>query len=82
MKNLQESSQKFIDRQNQLNKKLEKIKAIEAGFNAKGWQKLSQKVTFDLNCLYDHQNRIEALLWANWSEYKDWHYDNFGFNTY
>jgi hypothetical protein len=76
------SSQPFIDRQNQLNAKLARIKAIEAGFTAKGWHELSKKVNFDLNTVYDLQHKIEDQLRANWSEYKDWHYDNFGFNTY
>jgi hypothetical protein len=76
------SSQIFIDRQTILNKKPERVKAIEAGFNAKGWINLGKKVSFDLNSVYDLQHKIEAELRQNWSDFKNWHYDNFGFNTY
>jgi hypothetical protein len=74
--------QTFIDRQTILNNKLERVKAIKAGFNAKGWANLSKKVTFDLNNVYDLQYKIEAELHQNWCEFKDWHYENFKFNTY
>lgn len=38
--------------------------------------------TKNWNNYHDLQYRLEERLWLNWSAYKDWHWDNFGFNTY
>lgn len=72
----------YTETQNRLLAKLDRLKAIETGFNQKGWANLSKKVSFDLNRVYDLQNEIEDRLRANWSDFKDWHWDQFGFNTY
>jgi HD superfamily phosphodiesterase len=34
------------------------------------------------NHYHDLQYRLEERLWANWSAYKDWHWEKYGFNTY
>ena len=34
------------------------------------------------NHFHDLETRIENRLWDNWSAFKDWHWDQHGFNTY
>ncbi|MEI7425149.1 MAG: hypothetical protein WCK10_03460 [Candidatus Staskawiczbacteria bacterium] len=34
------------------------------------------------NDYHDLETRLENRLWDNWSAFKEWHWDNFGFNTY
>ena len=34
------------------------------------------------NLVHDLEYRIDDRIWNNWSEFKDWHWDNYGFNVY
>lgn len=36
----------------------------------------------DWNNWHDLEQRIKERLFDNWSSFKDWHFQQFGFNTY
>jgi len=70
--------QYFQYKESLLNIALDKIKAKLQYFND---NKDNQEFK-EWNNWHDLQYRIEQRLWANWSEYKDWHWKTFDFNSY
>jgi len=72
----------------QINKALEKVKnklqqfTDEAAKIPDKWTDADREHFKDWNLFHDLQYRLEQRLWHNWSSFKDWHWDNFGFNTY
>jgi hypothetical protein len=42
----------------------------------------SSQIFEDWNNWHDLEDRIKERLWQNWSNYKDWHFQTFQFNTY
>ena len=52
-----------------------KIKALKVRFNAKGWDVLQSKVTFDLNIIHDLSDRIEAKYNDKKTEFNAMYFD-------
>ena len=51
--------------------------------NVKGnWSKKDKEYTKDWNKWHDLYDRLKDRYWDNWRNFKEWHFETFGFNTY
>jgi len=72
-------------------KTAEQFKAKETKLN-KALKRVQDRLAFylqtkdqdhpDWNDWHDLEERITQRLWDNWSAFKDWHWEKFGFNVY
>lgn len=85
----------FKKKESRINKAIDKVKAKLEEYAEYGkkisllctsedrcWKEEEHIPVKDWNLLHDLQYRLEQRQWNNWSEFKDWHWDNYGFNTY
>ena len=69
--------QHFKKKESQLQKAKAKCQAILELFKTG-----ERKDVDNWNLVHDLEDRIDERIGDNWSAFKDWHWDNFGFNTY
>ena len=67
----------FKQKEQRIKKAIKKVKTELNNF-ATG----NRKDVENWNNYHDLVDRLNDRLWQNWSEYKDWHWNNFGFNVY
>jgi len=69
--------QTFIDKETAINKAIDRVKA-----KLKSYSDTPDQPHKDWNLWHDLQDRLEARLADNWSNYKSWHWETYQFNTY
>lgn len=80
--------QQFIIKEALIKKAIERVENKLAQYNQEAakikgnWSNEDQQKFKDWNNWHDLQYRLEQRLWENWSNYKDWHYKKYDFNTY
>jgi 23S rRNA maturation mini-RNase III len=87
----------FVKKQNRLNAAIEKVAGKLLEFQKQSDQMFAnfdtiteqekescRKINNALNWNEHHDlhDRLEQRLWANWSDFKDWHWEKYQFNTY
>lgn len=83
-KDYQYFKDKELRLQRSLNIVKERLQAFqnEADKIQGSWSDSDRMKLKDWNKWHDLQYRIEDRIYQNYSDYKDWHWDTFGFNTY
>jgi len=80
--------EQFKNKEDRLSKAIEKVDTKLKQFKGYAdkiqgnWSDKDREYTKDWNNLHDLRDRLESRLFDNWSEFKTWHFDTFGFNTY
>lgn len=67
----------FKDKETRLNLALTRVQNSLKHYAENSGQRFD-----DWNNWHDLEDRINERLWQNWSNYKDWHFETFQFNTY
>jgi hypothetical protein len=69
--------QKFIDKETAINKAIERVNNKLQYFN-----ETPDLPHLDWNKWHDLHDRLQDRLIDNWSNFKEWHFIKFNFNTY
>ena len=78
----------FKKKEKLIHKAIERVKNKLLWFKSESekipgyWTDENREYFKDWNLWHDLQYRLENRMWDNWSEYKDWHWDTYQFNTY
>ncbi len=80
--------QQYKDKETRINKAILKVQGKLAQYEMEAekiqgnWSEADQQRFKDWNSLHDLEYRLEQRLWSNWSEFKEWHWNKYQFNTY
>ena len=80
--------QNFIKKQEQLKRAIQRVQDKLESFKEEAqkiigdWTDAHREKFKRWNDWHDLKERLKNRVWKNWSEYKSWHWGEYGFNSY
>ncbi len=71
----------FLENERKLKSALSRVKR-KLNYFSDNRETLTEKDRENWNNWHDLENRLEDRIFQNWSDYKEWHFEENGFNVY
>lgn len=71
----------FLENERKLKNALSRVKR-KLNYFSNNRETLTKKDSECWNDWHDLENRLEDRIFQNWSDYKEWHFEENGFNVY